>query len=157
MSAYARIQECKYFYLMAGCCGCQYKCIASNGKSVMCCILTYAVVEVYGLCFINVKTMQFRSSEHLNLIILVSNFSTVVKHNQFCPLVTFYYKIQLVLYTNTKSIVFLKLLTELGNRMLCMMAVYSNTFLRASGKSSHDVSAINKCFCIIEPWPLAIN
>ena len=37
-------------YVTAGCCGCQYKCIASNGKSVMYCILTYAVVKVYGKC-----------------------------------------------------------------------------------------------------------
>ena len=37
-------------YVTAGCCGCLYKCIASNGKSVIHCILTYAVVKVYGTC-----------------------------------------------------------------------------------------------------------
>ena len=52
-------------YVTAGCCGCLYKCIASNGKSVMSCILTYAVVKVYGICSFcehNVKTMQFHTS-----------------------------------------------------------------------------------------------
>ena len=49
-----RVQECNHFliavsYVTAGCCGCLYKCIESNGKSVMCCMLTYAVVKVYGI------------------------------------------------------------------------------------------------------------
>ena len=37
-------------FVMAGCCGCLYKCIASKGKSVMCCILTYPMVQVYKIC-----------------------------------------------------------------------------------------------------------
>ena len=32
------------------CCGCLYKCIVSNGKLVMHCILTHAVVKVYEIC-----------------------------------------------------------------------------------------------------------
>ena len=55
-------------YVTAGCCGCLYKCIASNGKLVMCCILTNAMIKYTEYVYftnINVKTIQFHTSRCL--------------------------------------------------------------------------------------------